>query len=418
MNLLRSRLGHMGLGSLQLLASSALAAVLGYGFWFLLARTTDQSVVGEASAVVAAASLVSVAVVAGLVPSIGVGLAREPHHPALLSSALALAATTTSALALLVLLGSSFLAALSPLHDNPTTSLAFVSAAAALALGFTLDAAHTAKRRVHYVLIRNAATASIRIAVLPVLLLVSDLSTSTTLALWSAALWAGLVPSFAASRHNLRDRPSSTAAGQLLASFGWNHLGAVAGQAPTLLLPVLVTASLGAETNAWFYMGWQLAAGCHMVSAAVAPVLLSEHARGHDGAVRKAARLALALGTAAALATLALGPFVIKTLGPAYASSLGVLLVMVLAAAPDAVTGLAVARWRAEHRERLAACLNLAMAATTVSLALLALPTLGAIGAAWAFLAAQTAGALFVLLANRNLVPWLSPVPVSHHVAK
>jgi O-antigen/teichoic acid export membrane protein len=166
-----------------------------------------------------------------------------------------------------------------------------------------------------------------------------------------------------------------------------------------MLLPVLVALVLGAEVNAWFYMGWQLAAGCHMVSSAVAPVLLAEVARGEHGtavATRSAVRTAVVLGAAAILATLVAGPVVIAVLGEAYNPALAVLLVMVAATVPDAVTGLAVARWRAERRERRAAVLNTVMAGITVVGAWLALPRVGGVGAAWAFLLAQSVGAVFV----------------------
>ena len=52
-----------------------------------------------------------------------------------------------------------------------------------------------------------------------------------------------------------------------------HHLLNITLQAPTLLLPVLVTMLLSARTNAWFYVSWMIASFVFVVPGALTMVL-------------------------------------------------------------------------------------------------------------------------------------------------
>ncbi|HET8853324.1 MAG TPA: polysaccharide biosynthesis C-terminal domain-containing protein, partial [Ktedonobacteraceae bacterium] len=89
------------------------------------------------------------------------------------------------------------------------------------------------------------------------------------------------------------------------------------------------------------------------------------------------------------------GRYIMLLFGPDYAQH-GLLLLMIftIAAVPDAVTNIYVSVLRVQRRLRHAALLNLSMALLTLALAWMLLPTLGIVGAGWAFLIAQSAGSL------------------------
>jgi O-antigen/teichoic acid export membrane protein len=81
------------------------------------------------------------------------------------------------------------------------------------------------------------------------------------------------------------------------------------------------------------------------------------------------------------------------------------LLVLLASALPDAVTNVAVATLRIRGALRDATLLNGSMATIAVVGAWLLTPRLGIIGAGWAWLGAQLAGALVVLVVRHRIWP-------------
>jgi O-antigen/teichoic acid export membrane protein len=71
---------------------------------------------------------------------------------------------------------------------------------------------------------------------------------------------------------------------------------------------------------------------------------------------------------------------------------------LIISAIPDAITNIYVSVLRVRRKLYEAALLNTGMAATTLILAWILLPRLGIAGAGWAWLLAQCAGSLGVLV--------------------
>jgi O-antigen/teichoic acid export membrane protein len=143
-----------------------------------------------------------------------------------------------------------------------------------------------------------------------------------------------------------------------------------------------------------------LASGVFMASPAVAQVLFAELSRDASrlaAEVLRALRLILSIGSVAAVGVLALGPALLSTLGPSYGRGILVVLVVLIASAvPDAVTNVAVSVKRAGGHLEHAAAINAVIAATCLLGAWLATARWGALGAAAAWLAGQSVGAIAV----------------------
>jgi O-antigen/teichoic acid export membrane protein len=94
------------------------------------------------------------------------------------------------------------------------------------------------------------------------------------------------------------------------------------------------------------------------------------------------------------------GHLILSTFGPAYAlNGYALLAILIASAVPDAITNVYIAVLRVQRRLRRAAMLNLSMAALTLILAWILLPRLGIAGGGWAWLIAQTAGSVVVVVA-------------------
>jgi O-antigen/teichoic acid export membrane protein len=137
-----------------------------------------------------------------------------------------------------------------------------------------------------------------------------------------------------------------------------------------------------------------------MVSAAISQSLFAEGSNSPEvlqTRVRSSVRLiALILGPCM-FVFLVGGGRILSLFGPRYASEGSELLILLtISAIPDAVTNVYVAVLRVQRRLRFASVLNGSMAAITLSLSWLLLPSLGIVGAGWAWLIAQTAGSCAV----------------------
>ena len=125
----------------------------------------------------------------------------------------------------------------------------------------------------------------------------------------------------------------------------------------------------------------------------------------------------IALG---AVVTLFAGHLVLRAFGAQYAVHSYMLLVLLsLAAFPDAVVNIYRSVLRVQKRYRTAAAICWAISATRLALTSLALTRWGIAGAGWAWLATQTGGAIWCALdlaAHRDaLVSSATPAPADSH---
>src|SRR6266849_6569428 len=184
----------------------------------------------------------------------------------------------------------------------------------------------------------------------------------------------------------------------MLSSLAGHHFINLGGMVPMFLLPVFVTMRLSATDNAYFYTAMRLGDFFFMGSSAVAVSLFAEGSHVADDLQRKVRSSAVIIGILLCPAMLICflgGRYIMLLFGPDYAQhGLPLLMILTIAAVPDAVTNVYVSVLRVHGRLRHAALLNLGMALLTLALAWMLLPTLGIVGAGWALLIAQSAGSL------------------------
>ena len=401
--------------SILIMATTVGTSGLGYLFWMLAARALPQPVVGAATALISAATVVS------MVSNLGVGhmfIQRLPGSDGgawsrIVSGGLVLGCSATVlAAAATICIVPSFARNFIFLRGM-SGGIALLAAAVALTASTLLDYVYVAHRASHGMLWRNLALAAGKVLTLFAL---------TTCGVHSAAavLLAWTLPSIAVTAHTVRSglgrlRPGARLGGagigtelrHIQVSLTGHHLINLAQAGPSALLPVLVTARLGASENAHFYVAWMTASVLFMVSPAVASAFYAERsnaAGGRSASLPRAAAVVLAVIVPPALILFAGGGRVLGLFSAGYAAGGETLLkILVLAAVPDAITNLAVAHWRSLGEFRRCLRLNLLMATTCLTLAWLWLPGSGIAATGLAWLAGQSAGALAVAaLALRN----------------
>ncbi len=394
--------------SVLIMASTVGTSGLGYLFWMLAARELPRSAVGAATALISAATVVS------MVSNLGVGhmfIQRLPAAAAtewsrIVSAGLLLGCVSTTGAALAAALLLPRLAGNFAFLGGLAGAGGLIATAVALTASTLLDYVFVAHRASHGMLGRNLALAVGKVLALGGL-------TAAGLDGAAAVLLAWTVPSSAVTAYTIWRSLPRLRAGLSLAAAGigaelghirrsltGHHLINLAQAGPAALVPVLVTARLGATENAHFYVAWMTASVLFMVSPAVASALYAERTNdggGRSASLPKAALVVLVvIGVPAAL-LFGLGGHILALFSPDYAAAGGTLLkILVLAAIPDAITNLAVAHWRSYGEMRRCLRLNLLMATSCLALTWLLLPMAGIEAAGVAWLAGQSAGALVV----------------------
>ncbi|HWS31199.1 MAG TPA: sugar transporter [Actinoplanes sp.] len=405
--------------SLLIMATTVGNGGLGYLYWMVAARTVPPDRIGLATAVISAATAVSMLANLGaghmfiqrLPGADGATWTRIVVSGLTLGSAATAVTATAAALAVPVFSGNfAFL-------TGPGGTPALIAAALAVTLTTLLDNLWVAHRSGHGMLIRNLTIAVGKIVTLAAVL---GAGLQGAVAILLSYVLPTLVISLctvvvAVRRLRPPDgtRPLPFLAGlraeapHVRAAITGHHLINLTQAGPAALLPVLVTAHLGSESNAHFYLAWMTASMLFMVSPAVASALYAERANAMPVPITRAAVVVAAVVGLPTLVLLVAGDRILGLFSPDYAVEGGMLLrILVLAALPDAVVNLAVAHWRSAGEFRRCRRLNLVRAVTCLSLAWLLLPGSGVTGAGIAWLTGQLAAAVLVMATSiRRGVP-------------
>ncbi len=396
--------------AIQLMSTTAATAGLGYVFWLIAARLVTPEELGLGAAITSVATAVSVSV------HLGGGMLlveRLPRHEGaagwwsrlLALSVVEVAASVAVAVAAVLVLSDS--AEFSAAFSAPSHVLVFVLGTCAWTGTSVLSYAFISLRRSGRGLLLNVAVSSAKLLTF-CLLALSGHTAFSVFTSWALAGAAGIVVGILLlpwwwgriGRHDLaRSRPAVRR--DVAASFFWHHLTSCAGVLVPLLLPVIVVMRISAEDNAYFFTTWMVGGILLTVSQSVSSALFAEGSWSPAQIRHKittAIRLTAVILVVPVAVVLTAGGEILGIFGPGFAAHGTVLLlVLVLAAVPDAVTSLAVAVLRVHRRVRAAAGLNAAMSALTLAGTWFLLPATGIVGAGLAFGAAQALGALAVM---------------------
>jgi O-antigen/teichoic acid export membrane protein len=414
---------HLLTGSAVLVVGAGIQAVTGALFWLVAAHLDLKTDVGKATALYT--STLFGAYLAGL--GLPVMLARYAADRSEESNVVfSWSALTTVVWSLVcslayvgVLLAMGVDAAKELTDFNPVLGpLLFAVMVAGAALSLIVDVRCMTVRRWNLVVVRIALVGFVRIPLLflfrghaerPLWLFVFAAGT-TALSGVLGAIW---ITKVTGGRHALRPRPSHTRAAIHYTLV--NYVSTLGYQAPYFALPVIVLASVSANTNATFYVAWGIVSVVFYVPSAIGQALLAEG--GKDGAQVKAqTRLALALtlglmlvGTAAAFLFSGL---VTKVYGEQYAGATRILPAMMAAGIPWAITSIELTEARVRHRSVVTVLITVVLTVSIIVPALILVPGTGAghglDGAAKAWLFGNIFAAVVAVIVSRVRRPQAS----------
>lgn len=399
----RARADSLTRNSAYLMAATAVTSLLGWVFWVAVARLYRPAAVGEAGAGVSAMAFASLLGAVGGSAAIIAELprSRRPGQWSVtVTTALVFTAATSAAAALLTVAVLAHVGHDAFLYRQGPWVAAFVAGVVATTASQLLENIWVAERQAGWFLAASTFFAAAKLAVVAVPALAA-LGATGILSVWSAVLTVTVVGCLLLLRRLYRYRPRISSFGRRLwamrQTLAGNYLITVGDQAPTYLVPVLVALLVSPVAAGWFYAAYKVGGFYAVFASAVGSTTFAEGSHRPERAVPAAVsgmKLALPFAALAMAATIVAGHLVLLAFGAGYAAHAYALLVLLsVAALPDAVVNIYRAVLRVERRYRTASALAWGIAVSRVVLTGLGVARFGIVGAGWAWLVTQTAGA-------------------------
>ena len=405
-------------GGLALLVNTGLTGVLGFGYWIIAARLFSTYAVGAAGALVAATTLFSglgqlnlSGMLMRFLPRAG-GKSRR-----LVLATYVFAATAAALLAIISLIAIRIFASpASPLLLDPAQSAFFVLAVAATAIFTIEDNVLVALRRAVWVPVENGSFGIAKIAILFALAPIGTafalysawmIPLTLTIPVISAVLFFRFLPP--ASRPPPAARLGRQTRSAMIRFAAGDATGGLFTQSWTYLLPVLITALLGASVNALFYTSFLFSSTIDQVAANYASPLTVEGAHAPEeiaSLIRLALRRIFTIIMPTVAALLVISPWLLRAFGDKYVSAVPLLDMLLIACLPKALSTVYYAYCRVQRQTHRSAVMQACICVATLSAVILLARPFGLIGVGSAILAVQfSAGVVSWWALRRRIHP-------------
>jgi O-antigen/teichoic acid export membrane protein len=397
-----------------LMLANIVNALFGFVFWIVVARFYSPQDVGLASAIISAASLLTMFSSLGL----GYGLIRflgtseDPNR--LINTSLSIAGSLSIAAALIFILGLGYWSpSLIFIRENPIYLMVFLFLVPVSCLSALTDQTLMAGRRAGFILAKNLIFNVLRLA-LPILLL-AFFQFFGIIGSWGLAMLIALLVGifWFLPRSQSGYRPflsfSRKAASKILSFSFLNYLSDLLFSAPGLIMPIVVLNLLGAEKNAYFFIAWSISGILTMIPSTVSTSLLAEGSFAKsrmEQNIRRSLKMVLLILTPAVILVLVLADKLLLIFGDIYSQNAVTLLrLLAVSAFPLAINYIYISIKRVEKKLKPVVLLTAVSGVFTISLAYLLLPRSGITGVGTAWLISQCAIAIIVVagwLKNRR----------------
>ena len=416
------KLWHIPLYSnaVYLMIAQVTAALLGFAFWVIVARSYSPVDVGLASALIAAMGLLVLFSRLGM----GWGLIRFLPHSgknanSMVNTVFVTGILTSTAVTFIFVAGLGFWSpALLFVRHNPVYLAAFVIFTIASTLSILVDHTFIASRRASFTLAKGFIFNLLKLP-LPIMLAVFFHSFGI-FASWGISLCVALLLSFFLFLPRVQPsyRPRFTISRGVvneMVHFSFaNYIGTLLWVAPGMLLPLIVVNLLGAEPNAYFYIASALGGGLTMIPSTLSMSLFAEGSYEEERLglnIRRSLKVISLTLLPAVILILAIADKLLLLFGSSYAENATTLLrIMAISALPLSVNIVYLAIKRVEKKLKVIIGLSAVAAVVTLGLTYLLLPRMGINGAGLAMLGSHSTIALVIIAS------WLKGGRVLHRL--
>jgi O-antigen/teichoic acid export membrane protein len=320
----RLRGDHLVRNSLYLMASNGIQAVLGFGFWILMARLFSTADVGKASSLVSATTLLSFFALFGLNTTVMRFLPTARNKGALLTAVFVLVAAVACVMAVgYVMLTPVIAPHLDFVAHSPLMTAGFAALAAAAAVNVLTDSVFMASRRSEFCVVTDGLVGSGGRIIFGVILAgtgsyglyLASVGGSAAAAVASIILIITIFrwrPSLANALHTLRP---------LLKYSGANYIANSMNLLPNVVVPLIVLDRLGAQAAGYYYVAFQMATLLFTAAAVIEASFMAEGSQaGANWRVirRRSRRLAIMIFVPAGIVVALTAHWMLLAFGPGY----------------------------------------------------------------------------------------------------
>jgi O-antigen/teichoic acid export membrane protein len=398
-----------------ILLNSGAQSALGFAFWIITARVFSTGDVGRASTLISAVSLLSFIGMLGLNTTFVRYLPVTAEWNRLVTAGVTLVAVCSGAVALAYVLATPKIApSVAFIAHSPVLTAGFVLITVATAVNILTDSVFIAAgKSVYNAIVDGVVSGSFRIALVAVF---AGGGTFAVFGVASAGYVSAAVISLILIVRVFKWRPSLSNSRSVLRPVigfsGANYAGNVLNYMPGFVVPLIILDRLGADSEAYYYVAFQLALLLWTATYAVEQAFLAEGAgdgRMSNAVLARSLRILVAFCVPGLLALVFVSHFLLLAFGARYsAHSEGALLALAVAVLPIAASNWFLTVLRLANRLKAIVWSNAAYGTAVIGLAWVLAPHgLTAVSLSWpigACVGAIVAGvpAIGVLRRNRS----------------
>jgi len=389
-----------------LMLSTGVTVLLGFFFWMVVARFYTEAEVGLGSAIISAMSLLAFISLVGLNVSLVRFLPQSEKPQELINSCYTLGGLVSLVVAGIFIVGLGFWSpTLAFVKQNAIFASAFMVFTLLWTLSHLVNFTFIARRRASFTLYRGIIFSVLRLP-LPVLF-VFFFHTFGIVASWGIAIAVSVAVSIFVFLPKVQDsyKPVPTLRLNLLRDIwryaGGNYLANLFSTCLPFILPLMVVNILGAEQNAYFYIGWMIANLLFAIPRAVSQSLFAEGSHFEDNLkenVTRSLKFTYLLLVPAVIVLILVGKWLLLAFGQSYSlNALHLLWVLSLSSLPLALTHIYTGVLRVTGRTKELMAIWGFMALAVLLASYLIMPVTGIIGIGYAWLGAHTVVAIYIL---------------------
>jgi O-antigen/teichoic acid export membrane protein len=397
-----------------LIFSNAFLQATGFFFWIIAARLYTAESVGLSSAAIMAMMLLSQLSYMGLdyalvrfLPTAG-DKSRD-----MISTCITIGTIMSITVALVFIAGLDWWSpALIPIRGHPMLISIFVITVLAATLSAFTQRIFIARLKSGLALTQGLIFGLTRF--IPLVFLVAFIPSFGIFSAWGMALLLGVIVTlFPLARieggHYPRFSINKDVLRSMLGFSFSNYLVSILFNLPGLVLPIMVVNLIGAEQNAYFYIGWSLGNILLMIPSSLSFSLLAESSSDRNALAQEVIRsikLITLILVPSILFMLFLGDKLLWLFGHAYSeNATNLLRILALSTIPNAVISIYFSVQRVKLKMGMVNVLSLILAVFTLGMSWVLIPRLGITGAGLGWLSGQTiiaVGIIISLLIKRN----------------
>lgn len=377
--------------AVYLMLNSIILAGTGFFFWMIATRLYPTEVVGLASAAISAVGLLALLSTLGLDFGLIRFLPRSGEKATdMINSSFTIAGLVSITLSLIFLAGLGIWSpALLPIREHSIFFVAFFVFTGAVTLdGFTRRA-YIASRRADLALVQGLIFGLLRF--IPLVLLAGVFSVFGVFASWGIGISLALAPGIFLFLPRIQSgyRPlphiSRHAINEIVRFSFANYVANLLWVIPTLVLPLMVINLLGAEANAYFYIGWAIGNMLFMIPTAMSFSLFAEGSHNEEESsslVKRSLKLTFFLLIPAMAIIFFRANKVLLLFGTAYSeNAVRLLQILVISALPVTVNHIYFSIKRVEKKMKGVVAMNVLIAVIALVLSYFLLLQVGVSGA-------------------------------------